>query len=525
MPVRSPSLINIALVGGGELCREILEKTTFGDPQEKVKAPIIAVADSDPTAPGMLLAKKIGLLTFNDYHDIFNPEYDVHLIILLTPEPNIFYDILATRPTRIRLLSYHVFNLFLSAINQEERKLREQKKAMETIINSIQDFILVISPNLEILEANDSFLTKMGYTPEEVIGRKCHEVFHQCDHTFEGERINCPLTEVIRNQRPAGQLRTHIRHNGEKKYYEISVYPIWEQSGKIQKFIHISHDITQRKREEEEITQQLEQMVKERTRELKEIHAKLLHQDKMASLGKLAASVVHEINNPIAGILNLTLLVRRILEEDAPDQINIRKIRDYLKLMETETRRTSRIVSNLLAFSRQSKMELTRLNLNRIIEKTLLINVNLLKLGRVKVEKQLHPALPDIIGSEDQLQQVFMNFISNAVEAMESSASGTLLIETRPGKNEKTVEVLFRDTGVGIEKENMPRLFEPFYTTKKKGKGVGLGLSVVYGIIQDHGGVIDVRSEPGKGTTFSVTLPFEGPKSAKKSPRIGADAR
>lgn len=506
---RSPSSINIAIVGGDNLCREVLERTLRHDQEQGIGAPILAVAEPDPNQPGRLLAEQLGLMTFDDYHALYDPQYDIQLIIILTPIQQVFDDILSTRPHRIRILAYEVFNLFWEAIGREERELRQQKIAMETIVNGIQDFILVISPDLEILEVNEPFLRKMGYTHADVIGRKCHEVFPQCDYACKNDPTLCPLTDVIKNKGPACQIRTHVAKDGTKRYYEISVYPIWEKSSKISKFIHISHDITQLKREEAEITRRLEKMVQERTRELKEIHAKLLHQDKMASLGKLAASVVHEINNPIAGILNLTLLVRRILEEDGPSELNIHKLQDYLKLMETETRRTSRIVSNLLAFSRQSKLELTELNLNRLIEKTLLINVNLLKLGRVEVIKKLDPRLPEIIGSEDQLQQVFMNFISNAVEAMETTGKGVLTIETRPAKTKKQIAVSFRDTGIGINKENRPRLFEPFYTTKKKGKGVGLGLSVVYGIIQEHGGTIDVQSPPGKGTTFTVMLPIE----------------
>jgi two-component system, NtrC family, sensor kinase len=504
-----PPPFNIALVGGDELCRELLERTCFDDQQHGIGAPIVAVSDPDPRQPGRLLAKQLGLLTFDDFRSLYDPEYHIDLIIILTPDPRVLEDILSSRPPRIRILSHQVFNLFWNVIGREERKLREQKKAMETIVDGIQDFILVISPDLSILEANESFLNKMGYSHDEVVGMKCHDVFHHCGTGGEQDMADCPLMDVIRNKRPTGRQRTHVGRDGETRYYEINVYPIWEKDGKINKFIHISHDITQRKREEEEITRRLEQMVEERTLELKEVHDKLLHQDKMASLGKLAASVVHEINNPMAGILNLTLLVRRILEEEDPSRLNVRKIQDYLKLMETETRRTSRIVSNLLAFSRQSKVELNRVNLNRLIEKTLIINVNLLKLGRVRVEKQLDPQLPEIVGSDDQLQQVFMNFISNAVEAMESTDAGVLHIETRPSKNADQVEVLFRDTGVGIAKENLPRLFEPFYTTKKKGKGVGLGLSVVYGIIQDHGGAIGVDSQPEVGTTFKVSLPVE----------------
>ncbi|MFH0726033.1 MAG: ATP-binding protein [Pseudomonadota bacterium] len=507
----SGSPINIAIVGGDDLCREFLERTSHDNQPRGIGAPIIAVVEPDPNQPGRQLAERLGLLTFDNYSALYHPDYHIHLIIILTPDQKIFDDILNTRPPRIRILSYQVFNLFWNAIGRGESNLREQKKAMETIVNGIQDFILVISPDLVILEANESFLKKMGYTYDQIIGRKCHEVFAHCDNACGGEVPDCPLMEVIKNKRPVTQMRTRVGRDGQTRYYEINVYPIWEKNGKINKFIHISHDITQRKREEKEITQRLEQMVRERTRELKEIHTKLLHQDKMASLGKLAASVVHEINNPMAGILNLTLLVRRILEEDTPNQINIRKIQDYLKLMETETRRTSRIVSNLLAFSRQSKFELSQLNLNRLIEKTLLINVNLLKLGRVKVKKKLDPLLPDIVGSEDQLQQVFMNFISNAVEAMESTDCGILHIETRSNRKANRVEVRFRDSGIGIEKDNIPRLFEPFYTTKKKGKGVGLGLSVAYGIIQEHGGAIEVRSTMERGTTFKVVLPLKAP--------------
>ena len=301
--------------------------------------------------------------------------------------------------------------------------------------------------------------------------------------------------------------------DGENRYYEVNIYPIWEKDGKIQKFIHISRDITQHRKEEEEITQRLEQMVEDRTRQVKETHEKLLHQDKMSSLGKLSASVVHEINNPIAGILNLIMLMQRIAEEDAlgPDQIG--QFNQYLKLMETETRRTSRIVSNLLAFARQSKMEPKRVSLNRLIEQTLFLNSNLLKINSVKVENNLDPDLPDLLGSEDQLQQVFMNLVSNASEAMESAGGGVLTIESKHLLSEDSLQINFHDTGPGIPEENISKLFEPFFTTKKKGKGVGLGLSVAYGIIQEHGGSIYVISKVGEGATFQVKLPLKSVSS------------
>ncbi|MGD2096188.1 MAG: ATP-binding protein [Desulfobacterales bacterium] len=514
MPQQQPSIINIGLVGGGDLCKEILEKTTAVYEEAEMVAPILAVADPDPESPGRKLASQLGLLTFGDYKQLYDRRYSIHLIIILTPGPDIFENILHTRPSRIRILAYQVFRMFWKAIASEEQKLRERTKEMETILNGIDDFILVITPQMEILEANESFLHKMGYSHEEVIGKKCHEIYYDLAEPCKSDEINCPLNQVVRQKRHVRDIRERTLSNGEKQYYEVNVYPIWEKDGKVSKFIHISRDITQHRREEEEITRRLEQMVGERTRQLKETHKKLLHQDKMASLGKLSASVVHEINNPIAGILNLIMLMKRMVEEDSIGAEQIDRFSQYLTLMETETRRTSRIVSNLLAFSRQSKMELKRINLNRLIEQTLFLNANLLKISGVKVETHLDPDLPDLIGSEDQLQQVFMNLVSNAAEAMETKGDGRLQITTRHSLRDDRLLVDFKDTGVGVPEKNLSKLFEPFFTTKKKGKGVGLGLSVAYGIIQEHGGSIYVESQAGEGTCFNVKLPLK-PDSEK----------
>jgi signal transduction histidine kinase len=176
--------------------------------------------------------------------------------------------------------------------------------------------------------------------------------------------------------------------------------------------------------------------------------------------------------------------------------------------MEKETRRISKIVTNLLAFSRQNRLELKRLNINQLIDKTLILNANLLKINRIKVEKILDPMVPDMVGSEDQLQQVFMNLISNAAEAMEGKADCGLTIETTYAPGEGRIVVTFTDTGVGIPKDNYTKLFEPFFTTKKNGKAVGLGLSVAYGIVKEHGGFIFVESDASGGTTFQVNLPL-----------------
>ena len=203
------------------------------------------------------------------------------------------------------------------------------------------------------------------------------------------------------------------------------------------------------------------------------------------------------------------MLIQRLMAGESFQKKEKKQIKRYLDLMETETRRIGRIVSNLLAFSRQSKLELKSINLKRLIEKTLLLNSNLLSIRNVKVVRQFNPDIPDLTGSEDQLQQVFMNIISNAAEAMETGDAGRLSIKTGLSLEKNAVWVKFTDTGVGISPENLTKLFEPFYTTKKKGKGVGLGLSLAYGIVQEHGGSIKVTSTPGEGTTFMATLPLK----------------
>ncbi|MCF8083849.1 MAG: PAS domain-containing protein [Deltaproteobacteria bacterium] len=502
-------MVRIGLVGGGSFCSEFIEDVYSYRDQYTNGARIVAVADPDAQSPGILLARKLGLTTVEDYHDLYDPAHEINLLICMQADDAVFEDIYATKPDHIRLLAHYVFRLLWNTVRLHEKALEERSEELATIVDGIQDFILVITPERKIVEVNKSFLEQMGYTREEVIGRTCHEVFQNVPTPCESGDIVCPLNEVIRNKRPSQQVLTRVNHDGGQRYFEVTIFPIWEKDGKILRFIEVSRDITERKNQEEEITRRLEAMVEERTRQLEESHAKVLHQDKMASLGKLSASVVHEINNPVAGILNLIMLQKRIIGEQSLGEDQIEQFKRYIDLMETETRRIGRIVSNLLAFSRQSKVKPEAVNLNQVIEKSLFLNANLMKIKGIKTETDLDDDLPNITGSEDQLQQIFMNLISNAAEAMESSG-GELRIESRMHKKNKEIVVRVTDTGVGISKEHLSRLFEPFFTTKKKGKGVGLGLSVVYGIIKEHGGSIRVESEVGKGATFIVTFPVDG---------------
>ncbi len=381
----------------------------------------------------------------------------------------------------------------------------------ETILNGIRDFILIISPDQKILEVNEAFLKHMQYHREDVIGKKCYEVFQRITRKSSNCHERCPLDQVVKKRRHCQVELSRMDQKGKTWYTELTIFPIWEKKGKILKFIEISRDITKRKSDEKKTREHLQKMVEERTRQLKESHEQLLHQDKMSSLGKLSSSVVHEINNPVAGILNLVLLSKRILQEDTLTGPELDVFSQYLDLMETETRRVTRIIGNLLAFARQSKIKVTRFDVNELIEQTLMLNANLLHLNKIRIIEDLERNLPLIKGSEDQIQQVVMNLISNAVESMAQAPRKRLTLKTASTPDKNAVKMQITDTGAGISKAYISKIFEPFFTTKKKGKGVGLGLSVVYGIIEEHGGKMYVDSTEGRGTCFTITLHTAGP--------------
>jgi two-component system NtrC family sensor kinase len=262
-----------------------------------------------------------------------------------------------------------------------------------------------------------------------------------------------------------------------------------------------------------QFTQKLETKVEERTEQLKAAQKKLVQSDRLASLGQLSASVAHEINNPISGVLNLAMLLQRMLKETGVPPERLPEFRRYLAQVINETGRVGRIVSDLLAFSRRGKPQRAPADLNKIVLMTLSVVQHKLMLSNVEVETALAEDLPVAQCDQSQIQQVALNLILNAAQATQSKSAdrrqGRVSISTRPGDGMVYLEVA--DNGEGIPPENLARIFDPFFTTKSEGKGVGLGLAVSYGIVQAHGGEIEVRSKPGEGATFIVSLPLEQP--------------
>jgi two-component system NtrC family sensor kinase len=244
----------------------------------------------------------------------------------------------------------------------------------------------------------------------------------------------------------------------------------------------------------------LEKKVEERTKELTMMQASLIQSEKLASLGKLSAGVAHEINNPLGGILIYSHLLLEDTPKDNPHYSNLKKI---IK----ETSRCKDIVKGLLEFARPKDPEMSHLDINTIVEKSLYIIEGQSMFQNVIIEKHLARDLPRIVGDGAQLQQVFMNIILNAAEAMDND--GTLTLRTGLSGGGRFIDTQFSDTGHGIQEDDIKRLFEPFFTTREVGKGTGLGLAISYSIIRKHQGNIEVSSHEGEGATFTVKLPIE----------------
>ncbi len=234
---------------------------------------------------------------------------------------------------------------------------------------------------------------------------------------------------------------------------------------------------------------------------LKTTQENLIQAEKLTSLGQMAASIAHEVNNPLAGVLIYNqLLSKKIAGGDMPKEIAL----DYLSKMGSELTRSTRLVRNLLDFARQSPPTLREVNLNEVVNRAFDLAAHSAELQNIEVIKELNSPLPKLMADFDQLQQICTNLILNAIQAMPEG--GRLTLRTSADDSQLKIEV--QDTGCGISSENMRKLFTPFFTTKEKGKGVGLGLAVAYGIVQRHQGRIEVQSKEGEGTTFTIYLPL-----------------
>jgi two-component system NtrC family sensor kinase len=285
--------------------------------------------------------------------------------------------------------------------------------------------------------------------------------------------------------------------------HEIDVHSNDDLGDLAQSFSNMTHELRRAHEENRVWAETLEDKVAEKTRALRRAHAHLVQVDRMASLGKLSTTVAHEINNPLAGILTYARLVERQLGKDTLTLEEVESIRRSMRMVTSETRRCGEIAQNLLTFARTSSVKMEPTRLVGLVDHSLGLVRHRVELHGIEVERIVEGEEDEVLCSPGEIQQALLGLLVNASEAMPNGGVLTLRLQLLP----EEVRVSIRDTGVGIPAEVLPHVFEPFFTTKSETKGVGLGLSVVYGIMQRHGGHVEVQSLVDVGSTFILVWP------------------
>jgi PAS domain S-box-containing protein len=352
----------------------------------------------------------------------------------------------------------------------------------QNILESMDSGILVLDLEGRVARWNRAMESLYGKRRQEVLGRSLDEIFP------------APFLEALRgslvledHEEIAHIYKLHLQApDGRSLMVNVSIAPFEVDSGERHGTVLILEDVTARIHLEQQ----------------------LQHAEKMASIGLLAAGVAHEVNTPLTGISSYTQMLK---EQVKPEDLRY----PLLDKIEKQTFRAAKIINNLLNFARSGASEYQNLDVNRALIEVLALMEHQFDTARIRVIKELAEDLPEIRGNENRVQQVFFNLILNARDAMPKG--GWLTLVTRADDDTVIVEV--RDTGHGIKREDIKRIYDPFFTTKGIGRGTGLGLAVSYGIVQEHGGAIFVESAPGQGTTFQVALPAAAPATSEAARR------
>jgi PAS domain S-box-containing protein len=354
-----------------------------------------------------------------------------------------------------------------NSLEQKAAQIERLKDFSENIVESLNVGVLAVDFGGAVESWNTQLEGLIGVPREEAVGRKLEDVLPS--------DLMAEITARSGDERVSSLYKFHMQNReGRNLVVNVSIAPLVGKSGDRIGRLILFDDVTQRMRLEEQVFQN----------------------EKLTSLGLLAAGVAHEVNTPLAVISNYIQMLAKQLPSGDPRHQLIEKV-------VKQTFRASEIVNNLLNFSRTGASEFTEVNLNAVVEEVLTLVAHPFRTGQVQVTRNLQQELPAVLGSTNKLQQVFLNLFLNARDAMPSGG----IVEIRTAAHNGSVEVEIIDTGGGIPRENLNRIFDPFFTTKSSGRGTGLGLSVSYGIVKEHAGKVDVRSTPGKGTSFRLEFP------------------
>ena len=360
--------------------------------------------------------------------------------------------------------------------------LMVMRSLLDGLLRWMQGGVLTVDGEGKITSFNKAAVWITGYCLEDVLGKTWKEMFASGSPPLE--RV-LGRGEVIYNRNAAISSK-----DGSTVPVNITAFPLKDSSGETKGAVIVFRDVT----------------------EVRTLKSQLLQSEKLAIMGRLAAGVAHEINNPISGILTYIKLLLRKLDKGKLFSSNSSELKKYLLILERETDRCGKIVQNLLNFSRRTEPQIRFIDISSVLEQSFLLLEDQLKTGNIEVRKQMKSPLPRIMADFGQMQQVFMNLILNAIQAMPDGGKLTVKARTEGTVGRECflfVEV--SDTGCGISEEDIPKIFDPFFSTRgaKAGTGLGLGLSIVQRIIRDYHGHIGVKSRLGKGTTFTVKLPAE----------------
>jgi PAS domain S-box-containing protein len=364
-------------------------------------------------------------------------------------------------------LFYQAMIRDLTGQRRLEKKIRESKRNLEAIFDGIPDQLSIQSSDYQVLRVNQAVINRYGTTFQNLIGKKCYEIYHGSSHPCE----QCPVTTTLHTKQPATTIQR--TSNGETTFRLFS-YPILDDKGNVLSIIEHVQDITDEQRLQEQ----------------------LIQSEKLAGIGILASGVAHEINNPLSGIIGMAELALEE-EDDATKE-------SYLKDILACGQRISEIVGGLRSYSRAArKRDHTPVDMTEVLEDSLKMVLLAVKTSPVEVVKRFEP-VEKIEANAGELQQVFVNLITNAFHAM-NGREGRLLLSTRVSNH--SVEVKVGDNGTGIPPQHLKKIFDPFFTTKNPGEGTGLGLNIVYRIITNYEGTVSVESTEGTGTTFTMRFP------------------
>lgn len=380
----------------------------------------------------------------------------------------------AVRDTAGHVIRYQGSVLDITGRREMERRLHKQQEFARRLVDNFPDLILVVDANSRYTFVSPRCKEVLGYELSEA----AHMEFGGRTHPEDLPALMTLFSDILAARQTVGSLEVRVRHkNGDWRRIRFNFSPLSDETGKIEGVVLSGRDVTEIKRLEEQ----------------------LIQAEKLAAMGQMLAGVAHELNNPLTAILGVTELLRdRHGVEEATQR--------QLDLTHRQARRAARIVQNLLEFSRPASPQKKPVDLNSIVERTLQLHEHSLRRNSIEVDFHPQHDLPGIIGDANQLIQVFLNLVTNAEQAIrEIRESGR--IQIRMARFASQVCVTFQDDGVGIRPESIPRLFDPFYTTKRPGGGTGLGLSICLSIIREHGGTIEAEALPGGGSAFTVYLP------------------